>query len=46
MSIHDKMYVKVEKYSIKFKTRYRGYSNVFVKYVFYFMSKVDNIYIS
>ena len=24
----------------------RGYSNVFVKYVFYFMSEVDNIYIS
>ena len=25
---------------------YRGYSNVFVKYVFYFSSEVDNIYIS
>ena len=25
---------------------YRGYSNVFVKYVFYFTSEVDNIYIS
>ena len=24
----------------------RGYSNVFVKYVFYFTSEVDNIYIS
>ena len=26
--------------------RYRGYSNVFVIYVFYFTSEVDNIYIS
>ena len=26
--------------------RHRGYSNVFVKYVFYFTSEVDNIYIS
>ena len=25
---------------------HRGYSNVFVKYVFYFTSEVDNIYIS
>ena len=25
--------------------RYRGYSNVFVKYVFYFTSEVDNIII-
>ena len=25
---------------------HRGYSNVFVKYVFYFSSEVDNIYIS
>ena len=25
---------------------YRGYSNFFVKYVFYFTSEVDNIYIS
>ena len=25
---------------------YRGYSNVFVKYVFYFTSEVDNIYVS
>ena len=24
---------------------HRGYSNVFVKYVFYFTSEVDNIYI-
>ena len=28
------------------KLRNRGYSNVFVKYVFYFTSEVDNIYIS
>ena len=28
------------------KLIYRGYSNVFVKYVFYFTSEVDSIYIS
>ena len=28
------------------KLMHRGYSNVFVKYAFYFTSEVDNIYIS